>query len=172
MSWLKRLLGAPQTPTQPASTTPELPTAEEMNFVIPAFGQLMERNAGQLGTVFDEAMLPKSKARLEFVLFCAIGVVESEDEAQQLAAGLLHIADYQPNVGTVPVTQLPALPTLGSPSSPEAIRAAAEAVSAHAVTSRYSAFEMRVQQDLERLNGMADKALAARAARLKHRSGR
>jgi len=171
MNWLKRLFGVGSPESETATSQPAPPTVEEMNRVMPAYGQLMEKHAAFVGAVFDETMLPVPKARLEFIIFCAIGVPEDEHQAQQVAAGLLQLADYQPNVGPEPVTQLPSLPHPASLTTPEAIRAAAEAVSAHGRASRYSEFEARVKHDLDRLKGLADKALAVRAARAKRGIG-
>jgi hypothetical protein len=173
MSWLKRLFGSNSGSAKPNSEGQSAPTLEEMNRVIPAFGLLMEKAAahGTYGqAVFDEATLPAPKARLEFIIFCAIGIAPDDRQAQQLVAGLLHLADYQPGVGPTPVTQFPRLPDPETLTSPEAIRASAAAMSNHSATSRYSSFAEVVERDLLRLKGLADKALVARATRNTQRS--
>jgi hypothetical protein len=172
MSWLKRLFGGVSGAPQPAAVQQAPPTAEEINQVVPAFGDLMARHAAYGafgGAVFDEATLPVAKARLEFLLFCAIGIVNDEQQVNHMAAGLLHLADYQSGVGPVPVTLLPSLPDPTKLTDPDAVRAAAEAFSKHSTASRYVEFEARVQHDLVRLKTLADKALAIRAT---HQQGR
>ncbi len=172
MSWLKRLLGDGSSKPKPASTEQAIPTMEELNRLIPAFGQLMERNAAYGVAIFDETMLPAPKSRLEFVIFCAVGIIEDNDQAEQVAAGLLHLADYQPNVGPVPITLMPLLPDLTSMRNPDEVRSAAEAITNHGKASRYAVFEAQVQQDLVRLSALADKARSARANRRKQGTGR
>lgn len=168
MSWLKRLFGSAVVTKEPAPIAhgERLPTIEEMNRIIPAMGALMEKHAGFGIAVFDEGLLPASKGRVEFVLFCAIGITKDEQQARMLSAAMLHLADYQPTVGPKPIAQLPALPDPGSMTSPEAIKAAAEAILSHSNTSAYALFEGRIQQELARLRSLADKALAERAKRI------
>ena len=169
MSWLSRLFGAGSGKTNQLDAEPPAPTLDEMNRLIPAFGRLMEKNATFATTVYDEAILPAPKARLELVLICAIGLTEDDRLVENIACALLHLSDYQASVGPVPAKLLPDFPATPELASLDAARAAAEAFAAHKKTSRYPEFEARVQHDLLRLKSLVDRALAVRAARLKEK---
>lgn len=172
MGWLQKLFG--KRSEKPKCTEADLsaPTADELARVIPAFGRVLERHASYGMAVFDVTTLPVPKARLEAVLLCAIGIVEDEQQARQIAAAMVSLADYQVNVRPSPFTMVPELPRLGPEASPDAVKANAAAVVHHSSTGRYHQFRPLIEADQVRLRRMIDRAMTMREAHKSKRGGR